>query len=93
MDNPNKKPISKRMARSCRISLAALLHDLGQFAERARISEARIKDGDGNTRQTIEESLACPQFNGRRTHIHAAYTAIALGLLEQWLPERGKGNE
>ncbi|MDM7457533.1 MAG: type III-A CRISPR-associated protein Cas10/Csm1 [Tepidimonas sp.] len=75
------------MAASCRVALAALLHDLGKFAERARIPEALAKDADGNTRQAIEELLACPESNGRRTHIHAAYTAIAMDLLEAWLPE------
>lgn len=72
---------------SCRVALAAFLHDLGKFAERARIPEAQEKDADGNTRQTINELLACPEWKGRRTHIHAAYTAIGLDLLEAHLPE------
>ena len=41
------------------------LHDLGKFAERARIPEAREKDVDGNTRQSINELLCCPEYNGR----------------------------
>ncbi|MFN3716992.1 MAG: hypothetical protein ACK4R8_09745, partial [Thiobacillus sp.] len=77
----------QRMQASSRVALAALLHDLGKFAERARIPEAQVKGGDGNTRQAIEELLACPEWNGRRTHIHAAYTAIAMDLLEIHLPE------
>ncbi len=87
MDEPNESMISSQMARSCRVALAALLHDLGKFAERARIPEAQAKDADGNARQAIEELLACPGFNGRRTHIHAAYTAIGMDLLETHLPE------
>ena len=75
------------LLQSSRIALAALLHDLGKFAERARIPEAQIKDADGNTRQATNELLACPEWNGRRTHIHAAYTAIAMDLLECSLPE------
>jgi CRISPR-associated protein Csm1 len=77
-----------RTEESCRVALAAFLHDLGKFAERARITQAREKDADGNTRQAVNEGLYCPTNNeGRRTHIHAAYTAIALDLLEEWLPE------
>lgn len=72
---------------SCRVALAAFLHDLGKFAERARIPEAKEKDADGNTRQAVNEGQYCPEFNGRRTHIHAAYTAIAFDLIERHLPE------
>ena len=77
----------QRLNASSRVALAALLHDLGKFAERARIPEAQAKDVDGNTRQSINELLACPEWNGRRTHIHAAYTAIGMDLLEAHLPE------
>lgn len=75
------------MNASCRVALAAYLHDLGKFAERARIQEAKEKDSDGNTRQAINELLCCPEYNGRRTHIHAAYTAIGMDLLEEHLPD------
>ena len=78
---------NSRQLASSRVALAALLHDLGKFAERARIPEAQAKDSDGNTRQAINALLACPEWNGRRTHIHAAYTAIGLDLLETHLPE------
>ncbi|MDO9225179.1 MAG: type III-A CRISPR-associated protein Cas10/Csm1 [Pseudomonadota bacterium] len=77
----------QRMNASSRVALAALLHDLGKFAERARIPEAQAKDADGNIRQAIEAQLACPEWKGRRTHIHAAYTAIGMDLLETHLPE------
>ena len=79
--------MNSRLQASCRVALAALLHDLGKFAERARIPEAQAKDADGNFRQAIEAQLACPEWNGRRTHIHAAYTAIGMDLLEAHLPE------
>jgi len=77
---------SKQLA-SSRVALAALLHDLGKIAERARIPAAQEKDVDGNTRQAINEGLYCPAWDGRRTHIHAAYTAIGMDLLETHLPE------
>jgi CRISPR-associated protein Csm1 len=72
---------------SSRVALAALLHDLGKFAERARIPQAQAKDANGTVRQDVEAQLACPEWNGRRTHIHAAYTAIGMDLLEAHLPE------
>ncbi|MFZ5534450.1 MAG: type III-A CRISPR-associated protein Cas10/Csm1 [Pseudomonadota bacterium] len=72
---------------ACRVALAAYLHDLGKFAERARIEEAQQQDADGNSRAEIAKQLYCPQFDGRYTHVHAAYTAIAFDLLERHLPE------
>jgi CRISPR-associated protein Csm1 len=76
-----------RLTAACRVALAAYLHDLGKFAERARIPEAReIVDNKNNTRVEVEKQNYCPNFNGRYTHIHAAYTAIGFDLLEQHLP-------
>lgn len=65
---------------SSRVALAALLHDLGKFAERARVGYET-----GYYRQDD-----CPQWNGRSTHIHAAYTGAAFAALEaaRCLPER-----
>jgi CRISPR-associated protein Csm1 len=79
--------MSQLLDASCRVAIAALLHDLGKFAERARIPEAEEKDADGNSRRDLNVQLYCPEFQGRRTHIHAAYTAIAFDLLEQHFPE------
>lgn len=77
----------KTLDQSSRVALAAYLHDLGKFAERARIEQAQAKDADGNTAQARNEQLYCPRSaNGRPTHIHAAYTAIALDLIESHLP-------
>jgi len=72
---------------TCRVALAALLHDLGKFAERARIPEAMDKDADGISRRDVNVQLYCPHFEGRATHIHAAYTAIALDLIERYFPD------
>ena len=72
---------------ACRLALAAYLHDLGKFAERARIPQAQDKDAEGNTRRDLNVQLYCPHYEGRPTHIHAAYTAIGFDLLEQHLPE------
>lgn len=72
---------------SCRVALAALLHDLGKFAERARIDEAEKSDAAGITQREINIQLYCPHFNGRYSHVHAAYSAIALDFLERHLPD------
>src|SRR5206468_1670018 len=77
----------KLLDASCRMALAALLHDLGKFAERARIEDADEKDSKGNTRRDINIQLYCPHFDLRPTHIHAAYSGIALDLLERHFPE------
>lgn len=77
---------SKRLEASARVALAAFLHDLGKFAERARIPEAQ-ESVDGISRRDMNVQLYCPKFNERHTHIHAAYTAIAFDLLEQHLPK------
>ncbi|MCP9440648.1 MAG: type III-A CRISPR-associated protein Cas10/Csm1 [Nitrospira sp.] len=79
--------MSQFLDASCRVAIAALLHDLGKFAERARIPEAEQRDTQGTTRLDVNVPLYCPAFQGRHTHIHAAYTAIAMDLLEQHFPE------
>lgn len=76
-----------RMNSSSRVALAAFMHDLGKFAERARITEAKAPVADGNTQHDLNVQLYCPSPKGRPTHIHAAYTAIGLDLLEAHLPE------
>jgi CRISPR-associated protein Csm1 len=78
---------TERLDAASRVALAAYLHDLGKFAERARIGEASDTDVDGVSRIEREKQLNCPHYNGRYTHIHAAYTAIGFDLLEQHLPD------
>ncbi len=79
--------MSTLLDQSCRVALAALLHDLGKFAERARIPEADQRDSEGLSHVDRHTPLYCPSFNGRYTHRHAAYTAIAIDLLAAHLPE------
>lgn len=66
---------------SSRMALAALLHDLGKFAERARI------EVDKDKLETWKQ-LDCPQWDGRSTHIHAAYTTAGFTAIEAMLPSR-----
>ncbi|HHH38163.1 MAG TPA: type III-A CRISPR-associated protein Cas10/Csm1, partial [Sedimenticola sp.] len=75
-----------RLDASCRVAFAACVHDLGKFTERARIGEAAEKDAEGNTRGEINKQLYCPQWDGRYSHVHAAYTAMAIDLMEAELP-------
>lgn len=66
---------------SCRVAFAALIHDIGKFAERAKIDLAPdIKEKN--------QHIFCP-FNakeGHFTHIHAAYTGMAIDTIEKFLP-------
>jgi CRISPR-associated protein Csm1 len=79
--------INPLLEQSSRIALAAFLHDLGKFAERARIPASK---------DTIDANkhLYCPRQkkftddrNVRFTHVHAAYTGLAMDLIESYLPE------
>lgn len=72
---------------SCRVALAAFMHDLGKFAERAGISEAEVKNSDGVLAKDIAKQEYCPNYNGRYSHVHAAYTALAMDVLERHLPD------
>jgi CRISPR-associated protein Csm1 len=75
--------MTKLMDPSCRLALAAMLHDLGKFAERAGIF------GEG-TEVDANVQLYCPkrEEGGRiwHTHKHAANTGMAIDRIEPWLP-------
>ena len=73
--------LSNFIAPSARVALAAFLHDLGKFAERALI------DVPGEVIKN-NQHLYCPyhQEGGWFSHKHAAYTAIALDQIEPYLP-------
>jgi CRISPR-associated protein Csm1 len=65
------------------VALAAFLHDIGKFAERAKLP---IKQEEID----INQQLYCPQREdkGRKfyTHKHAAYTGMAVDILEKHAP-------
>jgi CRISPR-associated protein Csm1 len=73
-----------RTEESCRVALAAFLHDLGKFAERAGAF-------DDDPRLDAHLTLYCPfrEEGGRRwfTHRHAAHSALAFDLIEAHLPD------
>ena len=65
-----------------RVALAAMLHDIGKFAERARIE---IDSGRLDSHKTIY----CPfrHEGGYHSHVHAAYSAVVIEDLAQDLPD------
>jgi CRISPR-associated protein Csm1 len=68
---------------SCRVALAAMLHDLGKFAERAGVFA-------GSPQVNANVQLYCPKHErgGREwhTHKHAAHTGLAIDHIEPHLP-------
>jgi CRISPR-associated protein Csm1 len=74
------------LEQSCKIALAAFLHDLGKFAERAKIPVSQ-EELEAN------KQLYCPhrkQYTDDRgwfSHVHAAYTGIAMDIIEDYLPD------
>jgi CRISPR-associated protein Csm1 len=73
--------MTSRIDASSRVALAAMLHDLGKFAERARL------DCDKAQLDTYKQ-LDCPHWNGRPSHVHAAYTSVGFAAIEAYLPSR-----
>lgn len=80
------------MDASCRVALAAYLHDLGKFAERAGLEVAP---------DVLEAHKAkyCPQHaatqgnqKSQPTHVHAAYTALAFDHIERHTPRLLQGD-
>jgi CRISPR-associated protein Csm1 len=70
------------MQQSCRVALAACLHDLGKFAERAGAF-------DRDPRLDAHLQMYCPwhRDGGWFSHRHAAHTALAFDLIEKHLPD------
>ncbi len=67
-------------AASSRIALAGLLHDIGKFAERAKID---LSDEQKNSNR----HLYCKRHPaGYLTHHHAAYTGAAIDAIDKYLP-------
>lgn len=72
---------------SCRVAFAALMHDLGKFAERAALPDINTEDLDAHLTQY------CPFREGRyHSHRHAAWTALVFDTLEKSVPDLIKGD-
>lgn len=69
---------------TCRVAFAGLIHDLGKFAQRAKIDVAQSS-------LQLHYQIYCPQRQeGGRiwwTHQHAAYTGLAFDALERAVPD------
>lgn len=86
MTESEQQANSTLLEQSSRIALAAFLHDLGKFAERAKIPV---------TQETLDanKQLYCPHRKmhvddkGWFSHVHAAYTGLAMDLIEGYMPE------
>ncbi len=65
---------------SCRVAFAALIHDIGKFAERAKIEISP------DTKERNQQ-VFCPHDNYRFTRVHAAYTGIAIDKIEKYIPK------
>ncbi|MBO1270819.1 type III-A CRISPR-associated protein Cas10/Csm1 [Shewanella sp. 4t3-1-2LB] len=72
--------VTDLMDSSCRVAFTAYLHDIGKFAERAKLAVAAEK-------LEIAKQLHCPRWDNRYSHIHAAYTSLAFEQLEKFFPE------
>lgn len=79
------------LAASSRVALAAYLHDLGKFAERARLEVADDVLQAHITQYCPYRSDANGR-NGFHTHKHAAYTAIAFDQIEHTAPDLIQGD-
>jgi CRISPR-associated protein Csm1 len=77
---------------SARVALAAFLHDLGKFTQRADIDLTASADSVGNSQLSINEQLYCPLYNHRYSHKHAAYTGATIDLIADYLPDLSANN-
>jgi CRISPR-associated protein Csm1 len=77
---------SDALAASCRVALAAYLHDLGKFAERARLEVPPDALAAHRTQYCPWHSDSSGK-KGYHSHIHAAYTALAFDLIERHAPQ------
>jgi CRISPR-associated protein Csm1 len=79
------------LAATCRIALAAYLHDLGKFAERARLEVPKDALDAHKTQYCPFHTSDKGGKNGYHSHVHAAYTGLAFDLIEQTAPDLIQG--
>lgn len=78
--------IKPLLEQSSRIALAAFLHDLGKFAERAKIP-VNQETLDANKQLYCPHRKKYTDDRGWFSHVHAAYTGLAMDLIEDHMPE------
>jgi CRISPR-associated protein Csm1 len=70
---------------SCRMALAGFLHDIGKFAERAKITvEPQMLED--NKQRYCPHHKNYEKDKGWFSHVHAAYTGMAVDILEKHAP-------
>jgi CRISPR-associated protein Csm1 len=83
---------SSLLAASCRMALAAYLHDLGKFAERARIEVLKDALDAHKTQYCPFRTTDASGKNGYHSHVHAAYTGLAFDIVERTAPDLIQGD-
>ena len=78
--------IKPLLEQSSRIALSAFLHDLGKFAERAKIP-VNQETLDANKQLYCPHRKKYTDDRGWFSHVHAAYTGLAMDLIEDAMPE------
>lgn len=78
--------VNPLLEQSSRIALAAFLHDLGKFAERAKIP-VNQETLDANKQLYCPHRKKFVDDKGWFSHVHAAYTGLAMDLIEDYMPE------
>lgn len=69
-----------------KIAIAAFLHDIGKFAERAELAGAPGFHADPMFLNDNAQYFQ-PEFNGKYSHKHAVYTAAFIDHIEKLLPK------
>ena len=80
------------LAATCRVALAAYLHDLGKFAERARIEVPKDALDAHKTQYCPFHTTDKGGKNGYHSHVHAAYTGLAFDVVEKCAPDLIQGD-
>lgn len=83
---------SNLLAASCRVALSAYMHDLGKFAERARIDVPKDALDAHKTQYCPFHTTDKGGKNGYHSHVHAAYTGLAFDVVEESAPDLIKGD-
>ena len=84
--------IQTLLAASCRVALAAFLHDLGKFAERARVAVSPDALATHKTQYCPFHTTDPGGKKGYHSHVHAAYTGLTFDVVEQTAPDLIQGD-
>lgn len=79
------------LAASSRMAMAAFLHDLGKFAERAGVYD-QVPELEANQQLYCPHHKQHPNDRGWFSHKHAACTSLAMNELEAVLPDMVRGD-